>query len=65
MGEQRTIAGVPGVARARTIADELRDLHDRIGGGVSPEVAITLLERATELSEEAARILEDVGRTRT
>ena len=52
----------PALARAAAIADELRDLETRIREGVAPEVAVTLLEQATELAEEAARLLEDAGR---
>ena len=50
------------LSRVAEIADELRDLEARIREGVAPEIAVTLLEQATELAEEAARLLEGVGR---
>jgi hypothetical protein len=48
--------------RAGTIADELSDIGERLRGSSSTEVTLTLVERATELAEEAARLLEQVGR---
>jgi len=48
--------------RVREIAQQLKDLEPRLGLGASTEVEISLLERATELAEEAARLLEHVGR---
>jgi hypothetical protein len=50
------------IARARTILDQLEELQPRLSASVSSEVEMTLLERATELVEEAGRILERLGR---
>jgi len=49
------------VQRARQIAGQLRDLEERLQGASSPEVQLSLLERAIELAEEAARLLEQVA----
>jgi hypothetical protein len=48
--------------RAGAIAEELNDIGERLQGSSSTEVTLTLVERATELAEEAARLLEQVGR---
>jgi hypothetical protein len=48
--------------RAGAIAAELNDIGERLQGSSSTEVTLTLVERATELAEEAARLLEQVGR---
>ena len=61
---RQSAAGDP-LERARAIADELRDLEERLRGSVSTEVMVTLIEHVTELAEEAARLLEDVGRDQT
>ncbi len=50
------------LARVRQIATQLRELEPRLGQSSSSEVEISLLERATELAEEAARLLEQVSR---
>jgi hypothetical protein len=50
------------LARVRAIATQLRELEPRFGQSSSSEVEISLLERATELAEEAARLLEQVSR---
>ena len=51
------------LARVREIAAELRDLEERGGQVGSSEIAMTLFERAAELADEAARLLEESGRT--
>jgi hypothetical protein len=51
-------------SHARDLARQLGELEERIRDTTSVEVQITLLERATELAEEATRSLEDVGRER-
>ena len=51
------------LARVREIAGELRDLEERAGEVSSSEIAMTLFERAAELADEAARLLEETGRT--
>jgi hypothetical protein len=50
------------LARVHEIAKQLRELEPRLGQSSSSEVEISLLERATELAEEAARLLEQVSR---
>lgn len=50
------------LARVRQIATQLRELEPRLGQSSSSEVEISLLEHATELAEEAARLLEQVSR---
>jgi len=51
------------LSRVREIAAELRDLEERSGQVSSSEIAMTLFERAAELADEAARLLEETGRT--
>lgn len=48
-------------ARLREISGELDDLLERLRGIAPGEVAVSLLERATELAEEASRLLEELG----
>ena len=48
--------------RVREIAAQLRELEERLGASSSSEVELSLLERATELADEAARLLEQVSR---
>ena len=48
--------------RVHEIAEQLRELEERLGQASGGEVEMSLLERATELAEEAARLLELVGR---
>jgi hypothetical protein len=50
------------VARVRAIIGQLEELEPRLAGSVSGEVEMTLLEHATELVEEAGRLLERLGR---
>ena len=50
------------IARVRAILTQLEELEPRLGGASSGEVEMTLLERATELVEEAGRLLERLGR---
>ena len=58
-GKERDAA----LARVREIAAELRDLEQRAGQVGSSEIAMTLFEQAAELADEAARLLEETGRT--
>jgi hypothetical protein len=50
------------IARVRSVLAQLEELGPRLETAASGEVEMTLLERATELVEEAARILEQLGR---
>ena len=50
------------IARVRGVLAQLEELEPRLEAAASGEVEMTLLERATELVEEAARILEQLGR---
>jgi hypothetical protein len=50
------------IARVRAILAQLEELEPRLGPSASGEVEMTLLERATELVEEAGRLLERLGR---
>ena len=50
------------LARVREIAGELRDLEQRAGRVGSTDIEMSLFERAAELADEAARLLEDTGR---
>ena len=50
------------LTRVHEIAEQLRELEERLGQASGGEVEMSLLERATELAEEAARLLELVGR---
>jgi hypothetical protein len=50
------------IARVRAILAQLGELEPRLGASASGEVEMTLLERATELVEEAGRLLERLGR---
>jgi len=58
----RELGAAPAIARVRAILDELEDLEPRLAAAGSGEVEMTLLERATELAEEAGRLLERLGR---
>jgi hypothetical protein len=49
--------------RVRAIAAELRDLEQRAGEVRSTDIEMSLFERAAELADEAARLLEEAGRT--
>ena len=48
-------------AQVEAIAAQLRELADRLGVASSADVQVSLLERATALAEEAARLLEQVA----
>ncbi len=50
------------VARVRAIIGQLEELEPRLAAAASGEVEMTLLEHATELVEEAGRLLERLGR---
>jgi hypothetical protein len=50
------------LARLTEILEQLRELEPRLAASSSTEVEMTLLERATEQVEEAARLLEQLGR---
>jgi hypothetical protein len=50
------------LARVRVILEQLEELEPRLTGSTSGEVEMTLLERATDLVEEAGRLLERLGR---
>ena len=50
------------IARVRAIVTQLEELEPRLASSASGEVEMTLLERATELVEEAGRLLERLGR---
>lgn len=50
------------VQRVHAIAEQLRELRERLGESSSPEVELSLLERATDLADEAARLLEQVSK---
>jgi hypothetical protein len=49
------------IARVRAILEQLEELEPRLAAS-SGEVEMTLLERATDLVEEAGRLLERLGR---
>jgi hypothetical protein len=48
----------PDLARLRAVIDQLDELTTRLGASSSAEVEMSLLERATELSDEAGLLLE-------
>jgi hypothetical protein len=50
------------IARVRVILGQLEGLEPRLAAATSGEVEMTLLEGATELVEEAGRLLERLGR---
>ncbi len=50
------------LGRVREIAAELRDLEERAGQVGSTDIEMSLFERAAELADEAARLLEETGR---
>ncbi len=56
MSERQTRAEA--LARVREIAQQLRELEARAAAASSAEVELSLLERAAELADEAARLLE-------
>jgi hypothetical protein len=59
--DKAAAAGDP-LARVRAILTQLGELEPRLGASASSEVEMTLLEQATELVEEAGRLLERLGR---
>ncbi len=50
------------LARVHEIAAELRDLEQRAAEVRSSDIELSLFERAAELADEAARLLEEAGR---
>ena len=50
------------IARIRAILEQLEELEPRLSSAASGGVEMTLLEHATELVEEAGRLLEQLGR---
>ncbi len=50
------------LARVSEVIEQLDALELRVAGASSREVEIGLLERATELTEEASRLLETLAR---
>jgi hypothetical protein len=54
-------SGDDAAARVRAIAGQLHDLEERFQTASSADVQVSLLERAAELAEEAARLLEQVA----
>jgi len=54
-GDEKTLS------RLHEIDAELGDLLERLGGTAAGDVAVSLLERSTELAEEASRLLEELG----
>lgn len=50
------------IARVQAIIGQLEELEPRLAASASGEVEMTLLEHATELVEEAGRLLERLGR---
>lgn len=49
------------MAQVKALLDQLEDLEPRLSASGAVEVELTLLERATELVEEAGRLLERLG----
>jgi|GEM_PF-715820 len=50
------------LAKLRDLLRQLEELEPRLAAASSPEVEMSLLERATEQVEEAGRLLERLGR---
>jgi hypothetical protein len=48
----------PDLERLREVIDQLDELTTRLEASSSTEVEMSLLERATELADEAGRLLE-------
>ena len=57
-----TLRPAQAIARIRVILAQLGELEPRLSSEASGEVEMTLLEHATELVEEAGRLLEQLGR---
>ncbi|HET6495167.1 MAG TPA: hypothetical protein VFH61_07385 [Thermoleophilia bacterium] len=49
------------LARAQALLNRLDELEQRFSGPGAGEVELSLLERSTELVEEAGRLLERLG----
>lgn len=49
------------IERVHSLIGQIEDLEERLSGSGTGEVELTLLEQATELIEEAGRLLERVG----
>jgi len=49
------------LVRLRAVIDQLDELTTRLGASSSAEVDMSLLERAAELADEAARLLEGLA----
>lgn len=47
--------------KAHALIGQIEDLEERLSGSGTGEVELTLLEQATELIEEAGRLLERLG----
>ena len=67
MAEQPAVADAAlspaqAIARIRVILEQIEELEPRLTSAASGEVEMTLLEHATELVEEAGRLLEQLGR---
>jgi hypothetical protein len=60
--EPAALTAEQALARVRAILTQLEELEPRLSGAGAGEVEMTLLERATELVEEAGRLLERLGR---
>jgi len=58
MVEKATAKVTTDLARLREVIDQLDELTTRLGASSSAEVELSLLERATELADEAGRLLE-------
>lgn len=52
------MAESPDLIRLREVVAQLDELSTRLGASSSVEVEMSLLERATELADEAGRLLE-------
>ena len=57
-----TLRPAQAIACIRVILAQLEELEPRLSSAASGEVEMTLLEHATELVEEAGRLLEQLGR---
>ena len=49
------------MAQAHSLIGQIEDLEARLSGTGAGEVELTLLEQATEVIEEAGRLLERLG----
>ena len=62
LAEAAALEPAAALARVRDLLTQLEELGPRLESAASGEVEMTLLESATQLVEEAARILEQLGR---